>query len=114
MRKPQFENMVSSLCEMSAYIKAQSSNDVWFDVCFCKCRADGSVLVDFVIFFPAKWKLGVDFVLWNRLNVNSHLFQDALIEELLQFLVTVVDAELLEAVVLKVLCKEKKQRQTAS
>lgn len=35
----------------------------------------------------------------------SHLLQDALIEELLQFLVTVVDAELLEAVVFKVLCE---------
>lgn len=39
------------------------------------------------------------------MNDSSHLFQDALIEELLQFLITVVDAELLEAVVFKVLCK---------
>ena len=37
-----------------------------------------------------------------RCNLGSHLLQDALVEELLQFLVTVVDAELLEAVVLKV------------
>lgn len=38
-------------------------------------------------------------------NDGSHLLQDALVEELLQFLVTVVDAELLEAVVFKVLWK---------
>lgn len=39
------------------------------------------------------------------MNDGSHLLQDAFIEELLQFLVTVVDAELLEAVVFEVLCK---------
>ena len=35
---------------------------------------------------------------------GPHLLQDALVEELLQLLVAVVDAELLKAVVLKVLC----------
>lgn len=38
-------------------------------------------------------------------NGGSHLLQDALVEELLQLLITVVDAELLEAVVFKVLWK---------
>lgn len=52
--------------------------------------ADGSEAADF---YPPHAETG------------SHLLQDALIEELLQFLVTVVDAELLEAVVFKVLCE---------
>lgn len=33
----------------------------------------------------------------------THLFQDALVEELLQFLIAVVDAELLKAVMFKIL-----------
>lgn len=34
--------------------------------------------------------------------MSTHLFEDALIEELLQLLITVVDAELLETVVLEI------------
>lgn len=41
--------------------------------------------------------------------ILSHLLQDALVEELLQFLVAVVDAELLEAVVFKVLCEKERE-----
>lgn len=53
------------------------------------------------------WRCLLAEVRWCRvlLSNSSHLFQDPLVEELLQLLVTVVDAELLEAVVLKVLCK---------
>lgn len=53
------------------------------------------------------WRCSLMEVRWCRvlLSNSSHLFQDALVEELLQLLVTVVDAELLKAVVLKVLCK---------
>ena len=38
---------------------------------------------------------------------TSYLFENPLVEELLQLLVTVVDAELLEAVHLEVLCTQK-------
>lgn len=40
----------------------------------------------------------------------THLFQDALIEELLQFFVAVVDTELLKAVMLKILWEDEKNR----
>lgn len=38
---------------------------------------------------------------WGRV-LSTYLFEDALIEELLQLLITVVDAELLETVVLEI------------
>ena len=47
----------------------------------------------------------------TELRFDSHLLQDALIEELLQLLVTVVDTELLKAVVFKVLCRTKTRKQ---
>lgn len=38
----------------------------------------------------------------------THLLEDALVEELLQFLIAVIDAELLEAVVLEIFLEKKK------
>ena len=43
------------------------------------------------------------YVLCQSLVLHSHLFQDSFVEELLQLLVAIVDAELLEAVHLEIL-----------
>ena len=43
----------------------------------------------------------------NTTTVGVHLFENALIEELLELFVTVVDAELLKTVDLEVLCTHK-------
>jgi hypothetical protein len=44
----------------------------------------------------------------------THLLQDALVEELLQLLVAVVDAELLKAVVLKVFWEPEEEEEDKS
>jgi hypothetical protein len=46
--------------------------------------------------------------MWTlNLNIITHLLQDPFIKKLLEFLIAIVDTKLLEAVVLKVLCKQK-------
>lgn len=41
----------------------------------------------------------------RKLEKEMHLFQDAIVEELLKLLITVIDAELLEAVDCEKFCK---------
>lgn len=42
-----------------------------------------------------------------HLNLFTHLFQNTLVEELLQFLIAVIDTELLKAVMFKILYEKK-------
>ena len=50
--------------------------------------------------------LSLSLIYWFSVSF-SHLFQDALVEELLQLLIAVVDAELLKAVVLEIFWRAK-------
>lgn len=49
----------------------------------------------------------------NPHTLLTHLFQNTLVEELLQFLVAVIDTELLKAVVFEILLREEKKTEEA-